>query len=153
MLQLRLAAASKVLNAAIRREPGGVPKAHRRLHTKLVLESTQRRSRVEGPVTPRGASEAVLEEHSDDRHHSQAAVCDLRRKLLLLLRRVRGGQPLEAEVARSSRGARRLVLRELAEGTVRNDLRPARGRHLGDRRKAVGDVRELETRRGREITG
>ena len=83
----------------------------------------------------------------------QAAVRDLRGELLLLLGRVRGGQHLEAEVTRSSRSARRLVLRELAEGTVGNDLRPARRRHLGDGRKAVRDVGELEAGRRREITG
>ena len=38
----------------------GVPKAHGVLHAKLALEGSQRRGRVEGPVAPRGAREAIL---------------------------------------------------------------------------------------------
>eukprot|EP00972_Heterocapsa_arctica_P023766 3502783-Heterocapsa_arctica.AAC.1 len=33
------------------------------------------------PSYPGGAGEAVLEEHADDRHCGQAAVCDLRGEL------------------------------------------------------------------------
>ena len=63
MLQLRLAPARKVLGAAIRGKPSGIPKSNWRLHTELVLESSQRGSSVVGPVTPGAASQAVLHKH------------------------------------------------------------------------------------------
>ena len=60
MLQLRLAPARKVLGAAIRGKPSGIPKSNWRLHAELVLESSQRGSSVVGPVTPGAASQAIL---------------------------------------------------------------------------------------------
>ena len=63
MFQLRLATSGKVLGAAICREPGRVPESNRRLHTKLILECSQRGSSVVGPVTPGAASQAVLHKH------------------------------------------------------------------------------------------
>ena len=62
MLDLGLAAAREVLGVAIRGEASRVEEANRRLHAKLVLERAQRGGGVEGPVTPGGAGEAILEE-------------------------------------------------------------------------------------------
>ena len=60
MLQLGLAAALEVLHAAICGEPSGIPKSNWVLHSELVLEGTQRRGGVVGPVSPRASSESVL---------------------------------------------------------------------------------------------
>eukprot|EP00969_Alexandrium_andersonii_P251246 11104886-Alexandrium_andersonii.AAC.1 len=51
---------------------------------------------------------------TDDRHHREPAVGQLGRELFGLFRGVVGGEHLEAEVARSGRSARGLVLGELA---------------------------------------
>ena len=88
--------------------------------------------------------ERGLEEHADDGHHGQAAVCKLGRELFRLLSRVRGGQHLEAVVAR---GAALVVIEaaaELHEAEVRGNLCPACHRHLGDGRKPIRDVGELQ---------
>merc|ERR1712125_129674 len=95
MLQFGLTTARKVLHAAIGSESSGVPKANWRLHAKLRLEGTQWGAGVEGPVAPGAASEAVLEEHTNDGHHRQTTVGDLSSELLLLLRSVGGGEHLE----------------------------------------------------------
>ena len=60
MFQLGLPASLEVLNRAIRGESGGIPKPDRFLHTKLVLEGTQRRRGVVCPVTPGASGQAVL---------------------------------------------------------------------------------------------
>ena len=60
MFQLGLPASLEVLNRAIRGESGGIPKPDWFLHAKLVLEGTQRRSGVVGPVTPGASGQAVL---------------------------------------------------------------------------------------------
>merc|ERR1711972_1213476 len=99
-----------------------------------VCTSSQGRICVERPVTPSAARQSILEEHADDRHHGQAAIRQLCRQLLLLLCGVRRREDLEAKVALARRRARRLILREPAEGTVSQDLGPARTRHLGDGR-------------------
>ena len=54
MFELRLSAALEVLNATIGRKACRVPESHGVLH-ELVLECTQWRCSVVGPVTP-GAS-------------------------------------------------------------------------------------------------
>ena len=61
MLDLSLAAAIEVLDAAIGGEAGRIPEANWCLHTKLALEGPQGGSGVEAPVTPGGASEAILQ--------------------------------------------------------------------------------------------
>ena len=48
---------------------------------------------------------------------------------------------------------RRLGLQGLARGAVGQDLPPADQGHLGDRPRAVGDVGELQARRGRDVAG
>ena len=60
MLQFGLAAALEVLNAAIGGEACGIPKSDWVLHTELVLERTQRRCGVVGPVTPGASGETIL---------------------------------------------------------------------------------------------
>ena len=85
-----------------------------------------------------------LEEHADDGHHGQAAVCKLGRQLFGLLSRVRGGQHLEAVVARSSALVIIEAAAELHEAEVRGNLCPACDRHLGDCRKPIRDVGELQ---------
>jgi len=44
------------------------------LHTQLVLEGSKRRIGIGGPIPPRGSCESILEEHSNDCHHSQATI-------------------------------------------------------------------------------
>ena len=85
-----------------------------------------------------------LEEHTDDRHHREAAVCQLGRELFGLLSRIRGGQHLEAIVTGSSALVVIESTAELYEAKVRGNLRPAGHGHLGDSRKAVRDVGEPE---------
>ena len=85
-----------------------------------------------------------LEEHTDDRHHREAAVCQLGIELLRLLSRIRGGQHLEAEVTGVGRRAGLLRLGDLAVGHVQDDLTPTSLRHLGDSRQAIRDVSELQ---------
>ena len=60
MLQFGLAPALEVLNAAIGGEACGIPKSDWVLHTELVLERTQRRCGVVGPVTPGTSGQTIL---------------------------------------------------------------------------------------------
>ena len=60
MLQFGLAAALEVLHAAIGGEACGIPKSDWVLHTELVLERTQRRCGVVGPVTPGASGQTIL---------------------------------------------------------------------------------------------
>merc|ERR1719436_2290407 len=136
---------------AIRAEAERVPKANRILNAKLALEGPQRRPRVQGPVTPGRARKTILEEHADDGHHCQAAIRDLSAELLRLLLRVRRGEHLPAVVAWSATLVILEAAAELAEAEVRNDLRPAQGRHLRDRRQAVRDVLELQASGGAQV--
>ena len=98
------------------------------------------------------SSWVCLEEHADDGHHGEAAVGKLGRQLLGFLSRVGGGQHLEAEVARGSRGAGRLVLGNFAEGHVSKDLSPSGCWHLGDGSKAVGHIGEFQSCGWRQIS-
>ena len=123
MLQFGLAAALEVLHATIGSEACWIPETHWVLHSELVLERTQGRCGVVGPVTPGASGETILctrrlensavstkeskrqlqsaekslkescalclEEHTDDRHHRETAVCQLGRQLFRLLSRIR----------------------------------------------------------------
>ena len=60
MFQLRLAAALEVLDAAVGRESCRIPETDRILNAQLILECSQRRGRVVGPISPCAASEAIL---------------------------------------------------------------------------------------------
>ena len=60
VLDFSLATTLEVLHASVGRKTGGVPKSNRILDTELVLEGTQRRGGVVGPITPRTASESIL---------------------------------------------------------------------------------------------
>ena len=60
VLQFGLAAALEVLHAAIGGEACGIPKSDWVLHTELVLERTQRRCGVVGPVTPGASGQTIL---------------------------------------------------------------------------------------------
>ena len=60
MLDLGLAAALEVLNAAVGGEPSGIPKSDGILNTKLVLERTERGGGVVGPVTPGASGQTIL---------------------------------------------------------------------------------------------
>jgi len=152
MLDLSGTTPPEILGVAISSQLERIPEANWGLDTKLVLESTQRGRSVQGPVTPGGASESILEEHADDGHHGKTTVGDLGSKLLLLLRWVGRSQHLEVEVASSRRGASRLVLGELAERRVGKDLRPAGVWHLGDSGESVWHVSELQSLGRRQVT-
>merc|ERR1719203_132464 len=99
MLDLSRTAPLEGRSVAIFAETCRIPEANRSLHAQLALEGTEWRGGVERPVAPRGAGQAVLKEHPDDRHHCKTAVRNLSCKFLLLFRRVTGGQHLPAEVA------------------------------------------------------
>ena len=60
MLQFGLAAALEVLHATIGSEACWIPETHWVLHSELVLERTQRRCGVVGPVTPGASGETIL---------------------------------------------------------------------------------------------
>ena len=70
MLQFGLAPALEVLNAAIGGEACGIPKSDWVLHTELVLERTQRRCGVVGPVTPGTSGQTILSCEKKT-HHTQ----------------------------------------------------------------------------------
>ena len=60
MFELRLPAALEVLHATIGRKACRVPESDGVLHAELVLECTQRRCSVVGPVTPGASCETIL---------------------------------------------------------------------------------------------
>ena len=152
MLQLGGAAALEGVDVTVGSEADGVPESERCLHSELILEGLPEGARVAGPVAPRGAGESVLEEEANNAHHGQAAVGNLGVQLLLLDLRVVRGDHLPAEVAIIRRSARDLLLGDLAEGHVRQDLRPARHGHLSDGCEAVRDVCELQVHGWRQVS-
>ena len=87
---------------SISREAGSTAETNWRLNAKLVIERAPLRCRVQGTGAPGRASEAILEEPADDRHHGQTSVGKHSWPLLGLFGRIAGGENLEAEVARSS---------------------------------------------------
>ena len=151
MLQLSGAAALERIHVAISSEADGVPESERRLHAKLVLECLPEGGGVAGPVAPRGSGQSVLEEETDDAHHGQASVGNLRVQFPLLDLWVGGSDDLPAEVAIIGSGTGHLLLGDLAEGHVGQDLCPACRWHLSDGCKAVWDVLELQVHGGRQI--
>merc|ERR1712072_1273492 len=99
MLDFDGAAALEGCHVAIGSESKRVPEANRLLHAELTLESPQRRSCVERPITPGRARQAILEEHADDRNHCQASIGNFCRQFLGLLSWIRRGQDFETVVA------------------------------------------------------
>merc|ERR1712232_1472474 len=83
-------------------------------------------ARVKRPIAPSRSSQTVLEKHSDDCHHSQAAVGKLCCQLGFAFKK------LPAEVAFGCCCASGLILRELAVCTVRDNLTPSCSRNLRD---------------------
>ena len=71
MLQFGLAPALEVLNAAIGGEACGIPKSDWVLHTELVLERTQWRCSVVGPVTPGASGQTILSCENKTHHSTQ----------------------------------------------------------------------------------
>jgi hypothetical protein len=124
-----------------------VPEAHRVLHTSLsgrieagvgaaataekaagnleLPRGAQRRGSVEGPVTPGGASQTVLEEHAHDGGHGQSAIGNLRAELPGLLLWVSRSQHLEAIVAGSAALIVFEASRKFDKAKVSHDLDPA----------------------------
>ena len=60
MLKFCLATSLKVLHASVRCKSCWIPKSNWGLHSEFILEGTQRRSCVVGPVTPGASSQAIL---------------------------------------------------------------------------------------------
>jgi len=118
--------------------------------------AAQRRVSVQGPVTPGRASEAVLEEHSDDGHHGQTSVRQLGRKLLFACFWVFDwSKETKAKVALAIVArfiSDWLVDEKLVGSKECHDLRPSLTRHLGDGSQSVWDVSELEAELGRELS-
>merc|ERR1719277_1612469 len=155
MLELGLAPPCVLCGVATAGKPQWVPVAHRRLHTELTLEGTQGRVRVERPVAPCSAGQAVLKEHADDGDHSQAAIRKLRAKLLLARLRIRHRpQEAQAKVALAVVAwlSRRnwLVDEELVGAQKGHDLDPAQAGYLGDGGEAVGHILEGQAALGRQ---
>merc|ERR1719323_1880343 len=112
------------------------------------VSSAERGAGVERPVTPSRTSEAILEKHSYDGHHSKASVGDFSIQAPRPHLNVVGGKQrrLPAVVTGCSFVNLATEAAGLAPGSVGEDLEPASSRHLGDRRKAVGDISKLELR-------
>ena len=66
MFELCLTTSLEVLDAAISGKSGGVPEPCGCLHAQLILECTQRRCSVVGPVTPGAACESILSQTLSD---------------------------------------------------------------------------------------
>ena len=62
MLKFCLATSLEVLHASVRRKSCWIPKSNGGLNAEFILEGTQRRSCVVGPVTPGASSQAILPE-------------------------------------------------------------------------------------------
>ena len=60
VLKFGLTTSLEVLNAAISGKACGIPEPGWRLHTQLVLERSQRRGSVVGPVSPCASGQAIL---------------------------------------------------------------------------------------------
>ena len=69
MLKFGCAAALEGTNVAVLAEAQGVPEADGCLDAQLVLEGSERRGRVQGPITPSASCQAILKEHADDGHY------------------------------------------------------------------------------------
>merc|ERR1719188_1350813 len=151
MLQLDGAATLERSDVPVRGKAQRIPKAHWLLDAELILEGSQRRCVVQRPITPRGPGKSVLKEHADDGHHGKAPICQLRSKLLFLLSRIARGEDLEAVVTWGTSLPVVRTSRQLNEAAVGNHLCPAKSWHLGDGSQAVGNVRELQASRVRQV--
>ena len=121
------------------------------------FKGTERGVSVVGPVAPRGAGKSVLEEHTDDGHHCQSSVGQLRIELLRAQGWVLHGVA-EAEVSQTkvalavvARLGCLLVCDELQESGESQDLGPTLLGYHGDSLEAVGDVRELQVVGRRQV--
>merc|ERR1711971_623353 len=77
MLDLHDAAPLELHSVAVFAEKQRVPEADRGLDAEFAFESTQRRCRVESPITPGRSCEPVLVKHTDDGHHGQSSIGNL----------------------------------------------------------------------------
>merc|ERR1719188_2003369 len=152
MLDLRLTAAPKSFCVTIFAQAKWIPITNGRLNTELALEGAKWRRRVQGPVAPRRASQAVLEEHAHDCYHRKAAICDFSAQLLGLLRRVIRREHLPAVVTWSAAFIVLEAPAALHDAGEEDDLHPAERRNLREGRHAVGNVGERQTIRGADHT-
>merc|ERR550532_829185 len=131
----------------------GIPEAHRGLHTKLVLESSQGRCCVLCPVTPCRTSETVLEEHADNRSHSKATIREFciqpfRFQLRVISGKQRG---LEAGLP-GDRAVLAVAVGVLTVKAIGHNLGPTSSRDLRDCCKAIRDVRKFQAHGWREVS-
>jgi len=145
------------LRVTVRTQAKRIPEAERRASTQLLGEvrsSPQGRVRVQGPVAPSAASEAVLEPHAHDRHHSQAAIVDLSQQALLLLGHVGNGfasRQAEGAIALVITGVLprwRLQVEDLDGANEGQDLQDTQTRDLGRGGEAIREICELHTLAG-----
>merc|ERR1711956_94181 len=116
----------------------------------LILKSPQWRTGVGCPVTPSRACQAILEEHTDDRHHGKSAICYLSCELLVFLLWIRTRENLPTKVTWSVRAV--VHARDFAEGTISDNLCPAWCGHLRDGSQAVWNVFECQPLGGAQGT-
>merc|ERR1719386_613671 len=118
----------------------------------------ERRVSVQGPITPCGASEAILIEHADNRHNGQATVGKLGAQLLLASLRVghwasavrHTKNTASGEVTRSAAFLRREEA-QLTGSAEDDPLRDARRWNLADSGEAVRDVLEGQAFAGGQV--
>ena len=68
VLEFRLTTTLEVLHATVRGKSSRIPKSDWLLNTKLVLERTQRRVSVVGPISPGASGQAVLRQQNSYQH-------------------------------------------------------------------------------------
>merc|ERR1719221_96948 len=100
-----------------------IPETNGCLNAQLILKSPQWRIGVVCPVTPSQACQAILEEHTDDRHHGKSAICYLSCEFLVFRLWVNTRENLPAKVTWSLRAV--VHARDFAVGTISDNPSPA----------------------------
>merc|ERR1712061_468096 len=120
MFQLRGTAALEFYRVTVGAKTSRIPETDRRLHAQLTFESSERGTSVQIPIAPSATREAILEEHADDGHHSEATIGNLGVQPALLLFWIgRATAPVDAKVSKGCLAEPLLIARKLARGVLR----------------------------------
>mmetsp|Transcript_127699 Transcript_127699/g.397703 ORF Transcript_127699/g.397703 Transcript_127699/m.397703 type:complete len:498 (-) Transcript_127699:521-2014(-) len=170
VLELCDPAAAEGRLVAVRAEAGGVPESHRGLHAQLRLEG----ARGQPHLGAGGSHSAVLEEHSHDGDHREAAIRNLSVELLLADLGIGDGRGVDDAVGPElvvvgpvldlgkshDKAGRQLARRkvwvlvgceELHGKAKEYVLRPADGGDLCQGCQAVGHISKLQPDGGRKV--